>query len=524
MKEYKKTTKKLLNTSSNGMKKIFSKIIISFVLFSFIIPLSINLNRSEVLAAETWYYTRLGDIGYTDRVNSIDYAMESDCLKDLKSVHSSREPSTVCYKKNVVVQTENNTEGTYWFRDMDNAFRGTLGPLKLPGFTTSQECENAKNTYWGPNSNNAASKLPCYLISSEQVLLNFELEKQKNAKMPGDDSVPITPKIGATENNNIYKMLVPLPGITCMDNTGKDPSCIGNNVGTYLNFIFKFGIGLCAALAVVMLIIYGITYMGDESIFGKTEAKKKMFGAIIGLIIAIGGWALLNTINPDLTGKNGLVIDSVEVKARTDDPDFIQNISSLDTKNVTALSFSDPLFKGYLAHQQGPAGAAAIIWATSKGLNEVPSDNPFTNSPVNTNMKSNFPATDATKVIGTSVLTPANFLRYWSLKTAAAKAKTGPIFPAIEAALKKVSSETGVPLETLVAICRIESAAGCTNESSITKSNGSFQGLFQIGSAAWNDYGNKNGNILDPYENALAAAKYYKSNLQSIQNLLSKNS
>ena len=131
---------------------------------------------------------------------------------------------------------------------------------------------------------------------------------------PKGEYVPITPKIGATENSNVYKMLVPLPGITCMDNTGKDPNCIGNNIMGYLNFIFKFGIGLCAALAVIMLIVYGVMYMGDESVFGKTAAKEKMLGAILGLFIAIGAWVLLNTINPDLTGKNGFNIAKVNVK------------------------------------------------------------------------------------------------------------------------------------------------------------------------------------------------------------------
>ena len=129
-----------------------------------------------------------------------------------------------------------------------------------------------------------------------------------------DDSVPVTPNINVAENKSIYKMLVPLPGITCMDSSGQDPNCIPNDIGKYLNFIFKFAIGVCAALAVIMLIIAGVTYMGDESVFGKTEAKKKMFSAIIGLLIALGAWALLNTINPALTGKGGLIISSANVE------------------------------------------------------------------------------------------------------------------------------------------------------------------------------------------------------------------
>ncbi len=130
---------------------------------------------------------------------------------------------------------------------------------------------------------------------------------------------PAPGTIGVSENKTRYNFLVPIGNLKCMDwgstNTvGADgkKECIDNNIGEYLNIIFKIGIGLCAALAVIMLIIYGVVYMGDESVFGKTEAKSKMLSAVLGLIIALGAWALLNTINPALTGKGGIMFDSAK--------------------------------------------------------------------------------------------------------------------------------------------------------------------------------------------------------------------
>jgi len=131
----------------------------------------------------------------------------------------------------------------------------------------------------------------------------------------------VDPKaINTTDNSSVYKLLAPIGNITTMNSAGcatGDKTCITNDIGVYLNFIFKFAIGLCAALAVIMLIISGVTYMGDESVFGKTAAKEKMFNAILGLIIALGAYALLNTINPALTGKSGLTIDSANVEVET---------------------------------------------------------------------------------------------------------------------------------------------------------------------------------------------------------------
>ena len=91
-----------------------------------------------------------------------------------------------------------------------------------------------------------------------------------------------------------YKLLAPIPGLEVAP----------KNLGDYINTILKIAIGLCAALAVIMIVIGGITYMGTESIFGKTEAKSQITKAILGLLIALGSYAILNTINPDFLNTN----------------------------------------------------------------------------------------------------------------------------------------------------------------------------------------------------------------------------
>lgn len=109
---------------------------------------------------------------------------------------------------------------------------------------------------------------------------------------PTPDVQTITPK--TTDPANTYTLLAPIGNLTTAP----------NNFGDYVNTIFKIAIGLCAALAVIMIVIGGIQYMGDESIFGKTEAKSSITRAILGLLIALGAYALLNTINPDLLKSN----------------------------------------------------------------------------------------------------------------------------------------------------------------------------------------------------------------------------
>lgn len=71
---------------------------------------------------------------------------------------------------------------------------------------------------------------------------------------------------------------------------------------TYLNLIYKFGIATVSICAMFMLIIGGFMYAtsaGNNASMGK--AKEVVTDALIGLILAMTGWLILNIIDPYLT-------------------------------------------------------------------------------------------------------------------------------------------------------------------------------------------------------------------------------
>ncbi len=118
-----------------------------------------------------------------------------------------------------------------------------------------------------------------------------------------DTPTTVTPqKASGSSVSSVYNLLAPIGSLT------KIPT---NDIGVYLNLIFNLAIGLCAGLAVIMIVIASIQYMGTESVFGKTEAKSQILSAILGLLIALGSYAILNTISPDLLGSNGVNVDQV---------------------------------------------------------------------------------------------------------------------------------------------------------------------------------------------------------------------
>lgn len=72
------------------------------------------------------------------------------------------------------------------------------------------------------------------------------------------------------------------------------------NLNDYLQFVFQFAIGITGVLAVIMIILGGITYLSTDAIGGKKDGKEMITNALGGLALAILSWLILNTINPTL--------------------------------------------------------------------------------------------------------------------------------------------------------------------------------------------------------------------------------
>ncbi|MFA5840928.1 MAG: M15 family metallopeptidase [Candidatus Paceibacterota bacterium] len=103
-----------------------------------------------------------------------------------------------------------------------------------------------------------------------------------------------------------YYFLSPLPCTGtpesgCVDGKLKSFDPIGDNkLGAYLNLMIKIFIGICAVLAVIMIVMGGIEYMMTELVSGKEAGRERIRNALLGLLLALGAYTLLNTINPNI--------------------------------------------------------------------------------------------------------------------------------------------------------------------------------------------------------------------------------
>lgn len=110
------------------------------------------------------------------------------------------------------------------------------------------------------------------------------------------------------EPNMVYTFLAPLPELGPTFDASQTDS-----LSVYLNIMIKVFIGLCAVLAVIMIVVGGIEYMTSELPESKSNGKNRILGAIFGLVLAVGAWTILYTINPDLLRVEFNSLEDVKV-------------------------------------------------------------------------------------------------------------------------------------------------------------------------------------------------------------------
>ena len=162
-------------------------------------------------------------------------------------------------------------------------------------------------------------------------------------------------------NNPAYNLLAPLP-------------IIGDKVtdlSAYLSGMFKIGIGLAIAFAILMIVWGGLEYMLSGIPGVKGDGLKKMNDAILGLLLVLGAWLLLHTINPNLVDFKKIDVDSLNLATSTpwqaygtgnldlnkQQVDIYKTAAEKEKKvadlrlNAVAISAEDPVQAGILEAQ-----------------------------------------------------------------------------------------------------------------------------------------------------------------------------
>jgi len=90
-----------------------------------------------------------------------------------------------------------------------------------------------------------------------------------------------------------YIPMVTIPGVNSLNSTG--------TLEQYVNALYVLAISVAALLAVVQIIFGGVQWMLSDVVTDKSSAKKRIRGALLGLLIVLTAVVILNTINANLT-------------------------------------------------------------------------------------------------------------------------------------------------------------------------------------------------------------------------------
>ncbi len=73
---------------------------------------------------------------------------------------------------------------------------------------------------------------------------------------------------------------------------------VTNSVDNTVTYGFQVFLGIVTLIAVVQVSVSGIQWMMKDTAASKSDAKKKLTNSLIGLILAMSSWLILNTVNP----------------------------------------------------------------------------------------------------------------------------------------------------------------------------------------------------------------------------------
>ncbi len=100
--------------------------------------------------------------------------------------------------------------------------------------------------------------------------------------------------------------------------TGKMSSDL---LGRYIKSFYNYGLTIAAILATLVLMGGGVIWMISGGDSGKVgQAKELITGSIVGMLILICAWVILNTINPNLVNLNAVVTPVIKKVTYCCDP------------------------------------------------------------------------------------------------------------------------------------------------------------------------------------------------------------
>jgi lipoprotein-anchoring transpeptidase ErfK/SrfK len=178
---------------------------------------------------------------------------------------------------------------------------------------------------------------------------------------------PPPPPASSGPSTSTYTLLEPLPDPFRPGEEFKDIQVSEKNaLGRYLNIILRLAIGLAAVLAVVMIVFGGIQYMTSELVHSKEAGKQRITNAVLGLLVALGAYLILFTVNPNLL-DTAVDVPQVKIQYTADEANW-----SLTERTESAVGGryvagpASPEVLGFISRNGGSPSLSIIVVDTGR--------------------------------------------------------------------------------------------------------------------------------------------------------------
>ncbi len=112
---------------------------------------------------------------------------------------------------------------------------------------------------------------------------------------------------------------IPLPGFKYEDSVVEGNGSNGCSVGEvcvrtinyYINAMYRYSAGVAVTFAIVLIMIGGVQYMVGSAVGTIDAAKKRMWNAVIGLVLVLSTHSILTFVNPAITSFKPLGLETV---------------------------------------------------------------------------------------------------------------------------------------------------------------------------------------------------------------------
>ncbi len=174
--------------------------------------------------------------------------------------------------------------------------------------------------------------------------------------------VPITPELG-----------VPIQGLQLSPAVLTDSAVSVPFLAQYIAGAYRYALRIALVAAIIMVVYGGFRYLIGSAFSDVTRGKEIVKDAIMGLLVIIGGYLILQTVNPNILKLQNIELRSVE----TEIIEFAQRTTRIETRGDT---IEHPSGDGG-SRSVGPSGSGATYSAPSNQNCPVPNLPPGCGSP-----------------------------------------------------------------------------------------------------------------------------------------------